>query len=81
MPRAMRFEAAKIAAPYCHPRLQAVEHSGKAGAPPIVVEHREITDEDRAEALAVFLMRHKLKQEGKIPRVQRPDSVPTTGGG
>ena len=26
---AMRFEAAKAAAPYIHPRLQAVEHSGK----------------------------------------------------
>lgn len=25
---AMRFEAAKAAAPYCHPRLQAIEHSG-----------------------------------------------------
>lgn len=26
---AMRFEAAKAAAPYIHPRLAAVEHSGK----------------------------------------------------
>lgn len=25
---AMRFEAAKAAAPYIHPRLQAIEHSG-----------------------------------------------------
>lgn len=28
---AMRFEAAKAAAPYVHPRLAAVEHSGKGG--------------------------------------------------
>lgn len=27
--RAMRFEAAKAAAPYMHPRLQAIEHSGE----------------------------------------------------
>lgn len=28
---AMRFEAAKAAAPYIHPRLASVEHSGKDG--------------------------------------------------
>jgi hypothetical protein len=28
---AMKFEAAKAAAPYIHPRLAAVEHSGKDG--------------------------------------------------
>lgn len=32
----MRFEAAKAAAPYVHPRLAAVEHSGKDGA---AIEH------------------------------------------
>jgi hypothetical protein len=29
----MRFEAAKAAAPYVHPRLNAVEHYGKDGGP------------------------------------------------
>lgn len=29
----LRFEAAKAAAPYMHPRLNAVEHSGKDGGP------------------------------------------------
>ncbi len=36
---AMRFEAAKAAAPYIHPRLAAVEHSGPDGAslaPPVL---------------------------------------------
>lgn len=28
-----RFEAAKAAAPYVHPRLAAVEHTGKDGSP------------------------------------------------
>ena len=35
----MRFEAAKAAAPYIHPRLAAVEHSGPDGQalqPPII---------------------------------------------
>lgn len=31
--QAMRFEAAKAAAPYVHPRLAAVEHSGPDGGP------------------------------------------------
>lgn len=30
---AMRFEAAKAAAPYIHPRLQAIEHMGEGGGP------------------------------------------------
>ena len=29
----MRFEAAKAAAPYIHPRLAAIEHTGKDGGP------------------------------------------------
>lgn len=35
----LRFEAAKAAAPYIHPRLAAVEHSGPDGAsltPPVL---------------------------------------------
>lgn len=35
----MRFEAAKAAAPYVHPRLAAVEHSGKDGGP-LEIIHR-----------------------------------------
>lgn len=29
----LRFEAAKAAAPYIHPKLQAVEHTGQGGGP------------------------------------------------
>ena len=29
--QAMRFEAAKAAAPYCHPKLSNIEHTGKDG--------------------------------------------------
>ena len=35
----LRFEAAKAAAPYIHPRLAAIEHTGKDGealSPPIL---------------------------------------------
>lgn len=43
---AMRFEAAKAAAPYMHPRLAATEHSGPGGKdlalPVLLIE----TDED-----------------------------------
>jgi hypothetical protein len=31
--QAMRFEAAKAAAPYMHPRLAAIEHTGADGGP------------------------------------------------
>lgn len=31
--RGLRFEAAKAAAPYVHPKLSAVEHTGKGGTP------------------------------------------------
>lgn len=44
----MRFEAAKAAAPYIHPRLAAIEHSGPDGAslaPPVI---HLVRDEDSA---------------------------------
>ena len=37
--RAMRFEAAKAAAPYIHPRLAAIEHTGENGGP-ISIQNR-----------------------------------------
>lgn len=33
---AMKFEAAKAAAPYIHPRLAAIEHTGANGGPVVV---------------------------------------------
>lgn len=39
---AMRFEAAKAAAPYIHPRLQAIEHSGPGGDAMEVVQRIEL---------------------------------------
>lgn len=41
---AMRFEAAKAAAPYVHPKLAAIEHSGKDGGP-IYVYSRNAHDD------------------------------------
>jgi hypothetical protein len=38
----MRFEAAKAAAPYMHPRLAAIEHTGKDGAPMETVNRVEL---------------------------------------
>ena len=51
-----RLDAAKAAAPYIHPRLNSVEVAGKPGAP---IETKDITDEDRAIALAAFLAKTK----------------------
>jgi hypothetical protein len=50
---AMRFEAAKAAAPYIHPRLAAVEHSGPDGEslhPPVL--NIVIGDENQDAAAA-----------------------------
>ena len=49
LPVELRFEAAKAAAPYVHPKLAAIEHSGPDGGP---IETREISDIDRAKAMA-----------------------------
>ena len=57
--KAARNEAqncARDAAPYCHHRLASIEHTGKDGGP---IETREVTDETRAKALAVFLAKHQ----------------------
>jgi hypothetical protein len=51
-PPLLRLVAAKAAAPYVHPKLNSVELAGKDDGP---IEHREITDEDRARAVAVFI--------------------------
>lgn len=47
---------AKDAAPYMHPKLASIEHAGKDGGP---IELKNITDLDRARALAAFLARTK----------------------
>ncbi len=41
---AMRFEAAKAAAPYIHPRLAAVEHSGELLVRTLAQELSELND-------------------------------------
>jgi hypothetical protein len=43
----MRFEAAKAAAPYIHPRLAAIEHTGEGGGP---IDHSlTVTFEEKRE--------------------------------
>jgi hypothetical protein len=55
--RAIAQACAGDAAPYCHARLASVTHKGDKDNP---IEHRvEITDDDRAKALAVFLAKNK----------------------
>lgn len=43
----MRFEAAKAAAPYVHPKLAAIEHSGKDGGP---IDHSLVVEFVNASA-------------------------------
>ena len=35
-------EAARWAAPYCHPKLQSLEVAGKAGGPPVPITFVEV---------------------------------------
>lgn len=48
---AMRFEAAKAAAPYVHAKLAAVEHTGKDGGPIEVKASKEQRDAAVSAAL------------------------------
>src|SRR5579872_6151968 len=41
----MRMDAAKAAAPYVHPKLHAIEHTGKNGGP---IETQELSEFERA---------------------------------
>jgi hypothetical protein len=55
-PLAVRLEAAARAAPYVHPRLASVEHTGADGGP---IQTADVSDEARARALAAFLAKTK----------------------
>jgi hypothetical protein len=46
-----RFEAAKAAAPYLHPKLAAIEHSGRAGGPIETRDYSKIEVQRRTCAL------------------------------
>jgi hypothetical protein len=45
-PNDLRMDAAKAAAPYCHPRLNSIEHSGPDGGPVETVTKIELVDGD-----------------------------------
>jgi hypothetical protein len=57
-----RIDAAKAAAVYEKPRLVAIEHTGKDGGP---IKTEEVSDTDRARALAVFLAKQKAEDAAK----------------
>jgi hypothetical protein len=57
-----RLDAAKAAAPYCHARLTSTELSGPNGG---TIEIRDVTDQDRARALAAFIAKTKTKTKAK----------------
>lgn len=44
-------DAAAKAAPYCHPKLQAIQHTGKDGGP-ILTSAADMTDEQLAAIIA-----------------------------
>ena len=55
-PLELRFEAAKQAAPFCHPRLSAVEHTGTDGGP-MTMEVKTYTDIEAARLIGRLLQR------------------------
>jgi hypothetical protein len=54
-PLEMRIDCATRAAPYLHPRLTAVEHSGPAGA--VQVETKHYTDIEAVRLIGRFLQK------------------------
>jgi hypothetical protein len=65
-PPAMRFEAAKAALPFLHPKLAAIEHSGPEGGP---IETRDLSVIERRRRCAVYVM--KLGGMGRWPEGRR----------
>lgn len=59
----LRFEAAKAAAPYLHPRLASVEHSGPDRGP-ILTETREMTDLELARMIGRLLTKVVVNAPG-----------------
>src|SRR5712692_1223398 len=57
-PRAERMEAAARAAPYVHPRLAAIEHTGAAGGPIQVEQPLDLSELNREERAQ---LRHLLE--------------------
>ena len=56
----LRFEAAKAAAPYVHPKLAAIEHTGKDGGP---IETVDMTETEVARRIAFALQKGAQAQE------------------
>lgn len=55
----VRLDAAKSAAPYVHPKLAAIEHTGADGGP---IETKDVTESDLAREVA-FLLTSAVKQQ------------------
>lgn len=55
--RSVRLDAAKAAAPYCHPRLAAIEHTGKDGGP------IETSSDPRSLARAILTILREAETE------------------
>ena len=53
-PLELRFEAARQAAPYCHARLTAIEHTGPAGVA-VQIETKQVSDIEAARLIGRFL--------------------------
>lgn len=54
----VRLDAAKSAAPYVHPKLAAIEHTGANGGP---IQTEELGDNDRARRIAFILQQGLVK--------------------
>lgn len=61
----MRFEAAKAAAPYVHPKLAAIEHTGKDGTPLMQPDIRDTTRR------LLFLLQKEADEHG-APKLAKP---------
>lgn len=53
-----RDDMAKAAAPYCHPKLSAIEHTGKDGGP---IQTEDVSDKELARRVALLLVREGSK--------------------
>jgi hypothetical protein len=67
-PSDIRLDAAKSAAPYVHPKLAAIEHTGKGGEP--LIPEANVTEREVAHRLAFLLSRAQHTLEQKTPEAK-----------
>jgi hypothetical protein len=80
MDMALRFDAAKAAAPYIHPRLNAIEHTGPGGGAialdALVTDVAAMSQVERIQMVARLLRDGRMALPGPVGPIVELEAVP-----